>query len=145
MPDYVHTTTLDLYRSQWPQPAGTVELTRAEYNAASAIPPQYRKWTGSAVEEMTQAEKDAVDAANVAAEIAAAKASAKAFIESLNDQQTVLLRNALRVVFASIVETRNKVNELAALAPTVDPLPNRTWAQLKTAVRNQIDAETDAN
>jgi hypothetical protein len=63
MPDYVDTTTLDLYRSQYPQPANTAELTRAEYNAAAAIEPQYRKWTGSAVEEMTQPEKDAVDAA----------------------------------------------------------------------------------
>ncbi len=144
MADFVDTTTLALYRSAPAAPTGSsVEITRADYNAAAAIAQQYRKWTGSAVAEMTQAEKDAVDAAAAAAEKAAAKAAAKAFIESLSDQQTVLLRNSLRVVFGSLVETRNKVNELAALAPTVDPLPNRTWTQLKAAVRNQIDAETD--
>ena len=43
-------------------PKGLVEPGEDVLEAAN-VPPQYRKWDGSTVLEMTQAEKDAVDAA----------------------------------------------------------------------------------
>ena len=53
-------------------------------------------------------------------------------------------RNALRVIYASIGETRQRLNQLiAATGAAVPPLPIRTWAQALAAVRQQIDAETD--
>jgi hypothetical protein len=69
MPDYVNITSLRLIKSVDPTEveAGTVEITHAELEAAALIPQHYRKWNGTAVEEMTQAEKDAVDAAEVQA------------------------------------------------------------------------------
>ena len=69
MPDYVNITSLRLIKSVDPTEveAGTVEITHAELEAAALIPQHYRKLSGLAVEEMTQAEKDAVDAAAVQA------------------------------------------------------------------------------
>jgi hypothetical protein len=68
MPDYVNTTTLQLHKSMTESDAaGLTMLTRDELNAAHAIASHYRKWTGSAVAEMTQGEKDTVDAAAVQA------------------------------------------------------------------------------
>lgn len=129
MPDYVHTTTLDLYRSQWPQPAGTVKLTRAEYNAASAIPARYRKWTGSAVEEMTQAEKDAVDAALEAARRAALRTEADANLGVNRDDRSLIIRALAKTILDEI----NILRAEHALAP-------RTFAQMVTAVKNKIAA-----
>ena len=80
MPDYVNITSLRLIKSVDPTEveAGTVEITHAELEAAALIPQHYRKWNGTAVEEMTQAEKDAVDAA----EVQAGKDRSKAEIDS---------------------------------------------------------------
>ena len=80
MPDYVNITSLRLIKSVDPTEveAGTVEITHAELEAAALIPQHYRKWNGTAVEEMTQAEKDAVDAA----EVQARKDRSKAEIDS---------------------------------------------------------------
>jgi hypothetical protein len=69
--DFVNTTTLAVELSVNDKPAGWVTLTRAEAEAALAIPGQYRKWTGSAVAEMTAPEKAAVDAAAAVARAAA--------------------------------------------------------------------------
>lgn len=129
MPDYVHTTTLDLYRSQWPQPAGTVELTRAEYNAASAIPPQYRKWSGSAVKEMTQAEKDAVDAALEAARRAALRTEADANLSVNRDDRSLIIRALAKTILDEI----NILRAQHSLTP-------RTFSQMVTAVQNKIAA-----
>lgn len=71
MADFVNTTTLAVELSCNDKPAGWVTLTRAEAEAALAIPQQYRKWTGTAVAEMTAPEKAAVDAAAAVARAAA--------------------------------------------------------------------------
>lgn len=70
MADFVNTTTLAVELSVNDKPAGWVTLTRAEAEAALAIPGAYRKWTGSAVAEMTAPEKAVVDAAAAAARAA---------------------------------------------------------------------------
>lgn len=119
MPDYVDTTTLVLYRSKWPQPANTVELTRAEHDAAAAIPQIYRKWTGSAVEEMTQAEKDVVDA-QILSDARDSTASNLDQVESLER------------AFALVV--LDEINVLRAQHSLAD----RTISQLKTALRNKL-------
>lgn len=59
-------------------------------------------------------------------------------------------RNTQRVIMASVVEARNKINQLVAAVNalnggSITPLTNRTWAQALAAVRSAIDAETDPN
>ena len=71
MPDFVNTSTLDVVLSVNDATAPWTVLTRTEANAALAIPQKYRKWTGSAVAEMTSGEKATVDAAEAAAKAAA--------------------------------------------------------------------------
>lgn len=71
MPDFVNTSTLDVVLSVNDATAPWTVLTRTEAEAALAIPQKYRKWTGSAVDEMTAPEKATVDA-NLAAAAAAA-------------------------------------------------------------------------
>lgn len=71
MADFVNTTTLDVALSVNNASAPWTVLTRAEAEAALLIPQQYRKWTGTAVAEMTAPEKAAVDAAAAAARAAA--------------------------------------------------------------------------
>lgn len=72
-----------------------------------------------------------------------AKALAKAGITSQHPED-IKIRNIIRVIYASLIETRNKINEIVA-KPTVNiqPLTNRTWAQAIAAVSSQIDSETD--
>jgi hypothetical protein len=143
MPDYVDTTTLQLYRSHWPQPANTAGLTRAEYDAASAIPGQYRKWTGSAVVEMTQGEKDTVDAAALSAQ----RDSTAAQLEQVED---VMRAFALTVLdefnghadkLNAILDAADNAVSLAdfkARMGLIDDYPQRTVAQLKTSLRNKL-------
>lgn len=57
-------------------------------------------------------------------------------------------RNTQRVIMASVIEARNKINQLvravnALNGGSIPPLTNRTWAQALAAVRGAIDAETD--
>lgn len=52
-----------------------------------------------------------------------------------------LQRAVSMVTFKSIMETRNKVNEIISVSGlNVDPLPNRTWPQLIQAVKNELDS-----
>lgn len=57
------------------------------------------------------------------------------------------MRNAFRVVMSSLIETRAKVNEVITKGniPNTTALPNRTWAQVVGATKNQIDTESDPN
>ena len=64
------------------------------------------------------------------------------------DAQLRATRCMARVLFKSLVETRNYCNalraEVAALGGTPPPpLASRTWAQAVAAVRQMIDLETD--
>lgn len=130
MPDYVETSTLSLLRSANPValPAGTwVELTREQFQAASAIPPRYREWTGSAVAEMREAEKAAVDAAAQAAMIQQLRADADTGLVTNRDDRSLIIRALARLVL-------DEVNTLRSEAG----LPARTWAQMVTAIRNKI-------
>lgn len=143
MPDFVNTTTLRLYRSVGEQPAGTVQITRAEYDAANAILLQYRKWTGSAVAEMSQSEKDAVDAA----QIEAARDATANRVDNVDDE----LRASLLVILdeinlhatriTAILDAIDGAANLAGVKTAVGAIPDvptRTIGQLKTALRGKL-------
>jgi len=58
-----------------------------------------------------------------------------------NDEDSVVRDKAIAwIIYQSIMETRTKVNALISeQGSSVTPLPNRTWAQLKNAVKNEIE------
>jgi len=112
-------------------------------------PLKYLKILNGEIVEMSAGEKSAVDSVELAQAIATLKQGAKDHITA-ETPESKAMRNAFRVVMASLIETRLKVNELvtahnSAHGTNITPLPNRTWAQVLSATRNQIDSETDAN
>lgn len=143
MPDYVDPNTLRLYRSRYPAPAGAVELSRAAYNAAVAIDGRYRKWNGSAVVEMSPAEKAGADqaAAEAARDEAAARldeaedlirALALALLAELNSHAHTM--NAI----LDAVDGATSLADFKARVAAIDDHPIRTVAQLRAAVRNHL-------
>lgn len=78
----------------------------------------------------------------------ARRRAAKASLAGVDDPTQIASRNALRVIYASLVETRQAYNAMRAYIanPSGTPPPAlaiRTWQQALAAVRQQIDAEID--
>ena len=78
----------------------------------------------------------------------ARRRAAKASLAGVDDPTQIASRNALRVIYQSIVETRQAYNAMRAYIanPSGTPPPAlaiRTWQQALAAVRQQIDAEID--
>lgn len=122
-------------------------LINPDVSALAGVPIKYWKHSSGAVVEMSQAEKDALDQAETDAQLAALKQLAKDYVDSGNDSDRRMVRALAWVIFKSMVETRNKVNEIITEinknpSINVDALPNRTWQQLKNAVKNEIDTES---
>lgn len=129
MPDYVHPTTLEAYRSVWPQPAGTVEVTREQLTAVQAIPHKYRKWNGSAIVEMTQAEKDTVDAAEAAARTQALRTEAQQALGQTRDDRSLIIRALGLVVLDEVNAIRAHVG-----------MPAQTFDAVANALAQKIAA-----
>ena len=90
--------------------------------------PRYVNIVGDTVTEMTEVEKDAVDAAAAAAGDLARKAQAK----DEYDGDFGLLKKAVALVMT---------DEINILRAAVDPpLSDRTPAQVRTAIRNKVDS-----
>ena len=121
MADFVNTTTCAVELSVNDKPAGWVTLTRAEADLALAIPQQYRKWTGSAVAEMTAPEKSVVDAAR-------AQAAKDASVASVGNGAKVDL---LRAVALVMLDEVNALRTRAGLA-------TRTVTQLQDALKAKM-------
>ena len=78
----------------------------------------------------------------------ARRRAAKASLAGVDDPTQIASRNALRVIYQSIVETRQAYNAMRAFIanPSGTPPPAlaiRTWQQSLAAMRQQIDAEAD--
>ena len=147
MADFVNTTTLSVELSCNDKPAGWVTLTRADALAALAIPQPYRKWTGSAVAEMTAPEKAVVDAARVQAAKDAAvaqvngpdrpdllRALALLVLDEFNAHATKM--NAL----LTAIDNAASLGALKTAVATIADHPTRTVAQLKTALVAKMGA-----
>lgn len=147
MADFVNTTTLAVELSCNDKPAGWVTLTRAEAEAALLIPAQYRKWTGSAVAEMTAPEKAVVDAARVQASKDAAlaqvngpdrpdllRALALLVLDEFNAHATKM--NAL----LTAIDNAASLGALKTAVALIADHPTRTVAQLKTALVAKMGA-----
>lgn len=122
MPLWIHRTTKQILVS-----VPLRKLPEAEGNYIQdpdlprGVPPKYLTISGDVVTEMTQQQKDAVDAA----ELEAARDNVAAQLE----QQEDLLR-----AFALVV--LDEINILRGAA--IPPLSARTIQQLKTAMRNKL-------
>ena len=110
----------------------------------ASLPAGRKKIVNGAVVLKTQAEIYAEDAQALADARTALLASSKNFLTD-DTPNAKAMRNAFRVVMSSLIETRAKVNEVITKGniPNTTALPNRTWAQVVGATKNQIDTESD--
>ncbi len=110
-------TTYALRRSQDTPTAGWTKVTEAQYDAADLIPQQYRKgsWPASVV-EMTQPEKDAVDAALATDEV-----------DGITDEILDLLNGHIRA-------ERQRINDLRADITSILAGAGNGWPAFKTAL-----------
>lgn len=103
---------------------------KPDVSAVVGIPTKY--WTGtSVVTEMTQAEKDAIDAAEQAAQIAVMKEAIKARFDQQDDST-----RALGLLMLELYQLIRAELKPAALN---NPLPNITPQQLKTRFLSIVD------
>ena len=143
MADFANPSTLAVQASVNDAPAPWVVITRAQYDAWSAISPQYRKWVVDHIEEMTAQEKAAADAAALAAQRDGQAAQldqiegvTRAFMLVVLDE---LNNHALKI--NAILDAIDAAASLAALKTSVAAIadyPQRTSTQLKTAVRGKL-------
>jgi len=146
MASVVNTSTLELRRSvNTPEyVAPWVVVTESSAGTISAIAQRYRKWVTDHVEEMTQGEKDAVDAAAVVSRNTGLKAAIQtptdlaAFALLLLDELNVRTAafNALRAGIAGA----NNLADAKAAAAAISDLPTYTKAQMRTAWENKVDS-----
>ena len=128
----------------------TAAETASLYQQVKTTGLKYFIFRNNRIEEMTQAEKDAVDAAEAAAAATALKAAAKTAVTN-RDEIMLASRSGLRTAYKSLVETRNTINAIIDHLnnPVQNPVPaklvNRTWSQVISATKTEIDNETDPN
>ena len=146
MPDYYNDTSLSLLRSasETALPAGDwTQITRAEHDAASAIPLHYRKLVGGVITEMDAGEKATVDAAmlagsrdDVAARLDDVEDVVRAFAQTVLDETNL---HATRIT--AILDAIDAAASLADVKTAVGSIPNvptRTVQQMKTAIRGYL-------
>jgi len=104
-----------------------------DVSALESVERKYWKVVDDEVLEMSQAEKDAVDAAIYAAQLAAAVSEAKDLVDAAQKWKGVFER-AYR---ALVMVTLSEINILRVEAG----LSERTVAQVKAAIKAQIDGE----
>jgi hypothetical protein len=120
-----------------------IVITRAQFDLWSIIPQRYRKWTGSAVEEMTQPEKDAVD-------MALLEAQRDAIIQQL-DQMEDILRAFAQLVMEQLNNHSTRINgvldaidsganigAIKTAVAQINNLPTLDFANLRAAIRAKI-------
>ncbi len=143
MSDFVNPTTTDLRLSVNDMPAPWVECTRAQYEAWSAIPQRYRKWVTDHIEEMTQAEKDAVDAAL----LIASRDAAVARLDSIEDTMRAFAQvmaygfNAHTARINGILDAIDAGATIGAIKTSVasiNNLPTYNMAGLRDAIRAKL-------
>lgn len=132
MASVLNRTTKEFLRS-----VNTPEYDVAEWiinpdlSALAGVPIKYWKISGDAVTEMTQAEKDAVDAAEQSARVAAIKAALKARFDEESDNT-----KALGLLMLELYQLIRSEIKPAALN---NPLPDITPSQAKARFNSIVD------
>ena len=146
MPLYVHRTTKQVLPSTSPAALTEPEanyIKDPDLSAVAGFSSIYWIITGDIVSLMTQAERDAVDAAQLtanrdstAAQLDQLEGVFRAFALALLDE---LNRHSSRVT--AILDAIDGANNLAGVKTAIaaiPDLPQRTVAQLKAAIRNKL-------
>lgn len=143
MADYVNPQTCEVAISVNTRTDPWIQITRDLSLAWSVIPLVYRKWVVDHIEEMTQAEKDAVDTAM-------REQMRDDVIQQVDDLENILRSFMLMVLdefnnhsqkvnaILTAVDTANNFAEVKANYAAITDLPVRTAAQLRSAIRSKL-------
>jgi len=146
MANVIHRTTLEFTRSvntpDFPEPTWK---HNPDMSAVAGVAFRYWKWDSGAERpvEMTQAEKDAVDAAETTAEENAimadidAKTLTQALALAILDE--INLHATRTTAILDAIDRANSLGDVKTAIGAID-VPTRTVAQLKTAIRNKLEA-----
>lgn len=114
---------------------------------------KYWKHVAGELQLMTQAERDAVDAAEAAAIIAAAKNAAKNLYDALDSMGRVIRATSKLTVdelniirqwitdFKAQTAAATNLSNFQSRVASLPNLPDRTYAQAKTSIGNIVDGE----
>lgn len=134
MANVIHRTTFEYRESVNSPDYPEVDwLHDPDVSALASVERKYWKVVGDTVVEMSQAEKDAVDAAIAAAQLASQVAEAKDIVDAALRWKGSMER-AYR---ALVLVTLSEINILRAAAG----LSARTADQVKTAIKNEIASD----
>jgi hypothetical protein len=148
MADVLNTETLEMRQSvnegsaPYDSPPWIV-ITREQYNLWSVIPLQYRKWVTDHIEEMSQPEKDSVDAALLQAQLDG--------VVQIVDQQGEILRAFMLMVLdefnlhstlsngiKSAIDAGSTLAQIKTPVAALSPVPTRTAQQVRAALRAKL-------
>ncbi len=129
--------------SDWPTAQWVWDSATAQSLVASAVPGKYWNLSGDIFTEMTQPEKDAVDAQELSAQRDTTSARldeiediVRAFVLTLLDE-----RNRMAQAFNDLkngIATANNLNDAKTAAALISDEPIRTVAQIKNGIRNKL-------
>ena len=132
---------------------GTGPVVSLSWAPVDALPGAAVQFTADATQEQRDAVTQTVqgwdwsEAAANADKRARAKTQAKDAFASVDNPARIAARNADRALFRSLVQTRQKLNEVIAWinanGGSITPLVNRSFAQAMQGAQALVDAETD--
>lgn len=135
MPDYLHRTTKQYLQSISPNDLPELEanyIYMPDLSAVEGVPNKYWKITGDVVSEMSQAEKDVVDAQEE-------QDRYDEIIARLDDTEDIL-RAMVTLMIDEINILRQQFNTSTAEVPqlTTTTFADRTFEQFKSQMRNLL-------
>lgn len=145
MASLLNTSTLEILRSadETKYSAPWQVISEANASVWILIPPQYRKLVGGLIEEMPQAEKDAVDLARLTAARDAAAAQLQAQEDILRAFMLIVLdefnthAQKVNALGQAIIDGAN-LSEIKTGVQAVGVVPERTEQQLRDAIRARL-------
>lgn len=136
MGNYLHRTTKQYLQSHspndLPEPLANY-IEEPDLSAVAGAPSKYWTITGDVVTEMSQGEKDAVNAANLSAARDAAIQAEVNELESVIRQLTKLIVDELNILRQQFNITTGEAGQLTDTA-----FADRTLAQVRTQLRNDL-------
>lgn len=120
-----------------------IVITREQYNLWSIIPQQYRKWVNDHIEEMSQPEKDAVDAAAMQAQL-------DSVVQQVDKQGDILRAFMLMVLdefnrhstlsngIKSAIDNGTNLTAIKTPVAALSSVPTRTAQQFRAALRAKL-------
>jgi hypothetical protein len=147
MPLWLHRTTKQLLPSvasaDLPEPIANY-IEEPDLSAVQGIAAIYWNIVGDIISEMSQAEKDAVDAQNLSDARDRLIQDQVDLVESVLRQVVVMTLGEINILRQWIVDFQVEVaaatnlNDLKTRIAGLPNLPDRTFAQIKTQLRNNL-------